>query len=57
MKWMLLLYITQGGVTEKFMEFYKTKSECLTAREQKLKWNNDVTKVRAKCVDKVPKHD
>jgi hypothetical protein len=55
MKWLLLIYFTQGGVTEKFMEFYKTKPECQEARLEKLKWNNKVTKVRAKCVNKVPK--
>jgi hypothetical protein len=49
MKYILLITIIQHGFTDKFKEYYNSKSECLNAKQEKLKHNNSVTKVIAKC--------
>ncbi len=57
MTWLLLIAFTQGGSTEKMMQFYSDKTTCIIEREKIKKHNSSVIKVEAECVDKVPKHD
>jgi hypothetical protein len=53
MKFLLLITIIQHGHTDIFKEFYKTKVECVKAKEEALMHDNEITKVTAKCL-KVP---
>lgn len=50
MFYLLVTVIIQNGMTDIFFDEVKSKKECLKQREEKLKHDNEVTKVRAYCI-------
>lgn len=49
MKFILFIVVLQSNSIEPFSEKFKTLKECKIRREEVLKWNNQVTKVKANC--------